>query len=311
MAHAPSSRSRLRIGVVGVGQRGTTRAEAVAARDDVVLVGVTDADAARADALANRHDTAAYRSAATLLAACDAVCIATPTRDHFLIAEAAAKDGRHVFLEWPATTSVAECERLVALSEEAGVEVGVAHPLPIAPLLASRPAGWRPRLVALDLPAGGISWPFLMAGALDLAAALARSADVPRLDAEADRRGALLDTVGATLRFRAGTLVHLLLGAAAASTRLFVAGRDHRATVARLDAPLGFDAPPGFGAPPGFDAPPGFGPGRGSSRTRVVADRDGFGGFLDALTAGRPTPRTALDALHAMRLTERLLAKLR
>lgn len=287
MADAPSSRSRLRLGVVGVGQRGTTRTEAVNARDDVMLVGVTDADAQRAEAIAERSSTTAYHSAAALLADCDAVCIATPTRDHFLIAEAAAKDGRHVFLEWPATTSVAECEQLVALSEEAGVEVGVAHPLPIAPLLASRPSGWRPRLVALELPARGISWPFLMAGALDLAAGLARSADVPRLDAEADRRGALLDTVGATLRFRAGTLVHLLLGAAASSTRLFVAGRGHRTTLTRLDAELDLGSP------------------------RATSDRDGFGGFLDALGAGRPTPRTALDALHTMRLTERLLAKLR
>ncbi|MEL6770530.1 MAG: Gfo/Idh/MocA family oxidoreductase [Bacteroidota bacterium] len=293
MAATPSSRSLLRLGVVGVGQRGTARAEAIAARDEVALVGVTDADPPRAAAAANRHGTTAYRSAAALLADCDAVCIAAPTRDHFLIAEAAAKDGRHVFLEWPATTSVAECERLVALSEEAGVDIGVAHPLPIAPLLASRPAGWRPRFVALDLPARGLSWPFLMAGALDLAAALARSADVPRLDAEADRRGALLDTVGATLRFRAGTLVHLLLGAAASSTRLFVAGRDQRATLTRLDAALDF----GTAAPV-----------RASS---VPGNRDGFGGFLDALAAGRPVPRTALDALHTMRLTERLLAKLR
>ncbi|MEM8556969.1 MAG: Gfo/Idh/MocA family oxidoreductase [Bacteroidota bacterium] len=292
MSRSASQASPLRVGVVGVGRQGAVRARHIAEDARLRLVGVADADVSRAEAVAAACTTTPYASTALLLDACDAVCVATPTRDHFLLAEAAAKDGRHVFLEWPATTSVDECERLVRLGEEAGVEIGVAHPLPVAALLASRPHGWRPHLVSLHLPADGLSWPFLLAGALDLSVALAGSADLPRLDAEADRHGALLGTVAATLRFRSGTLAHLLLGDAVEAPRLFVAGQGRRATAHRLDAPLAFDD----------DAP---------TRPGASAADDGFDGFATALATERPAPRSALDALRTMRLAERLLQKLR
>jgi predicted dehydrogenase len=312
----------LRIGLVGAGRRGRARAAALAGLPGVTLVGVADADAARARALADAHGTRFFPSTPALLADADAVCVAVPPAARFLLARAAANEGAHVFLEWPPATGLDEAERLGHLAEEAGVEVAVARPLPIGPLLDGRPAEWRPRLLALTLDAGPgdalgvLPWPHRLAGALDLCVGLARSAEVLRVEAEADREGARLRAVALGLRFRNGVYAQAVLHErpravdAAERFRLDAAGGGLRLSARALEGPvcLEQEGPPAAGDRPANPAPAAaFGPVPPAlpPAVRELAD------FLGAVAAGRPAPVSILDAVHTLRLVERLMERLR
>lgn len=311
----------LRVGLVGAGRRGHARAAALAGFPGVALVGVSDADEPRARAVAAAHGAAFYASTPALLADADVVCVAVPPGARFVVARAAAGAGAHVFLEWPPATGLAEAERLGHLAEEAGVEVGVARPLPVAPLLEGRPAEWRPRLLALTLDAGpdgddpalaGLSWPHRLAGALDLAVALARSAEVQRVEAEADRDGARLRSVALGLRFRNGVYAQAALHARARPVppserfRLDAAGSGLRLSARTLHGPvcLEREGSPADATLPANPAPAlAFGP--------APPPGDELAAFLAAVAAGRPAPVSILDAVHTLRLVERVMERLR
>jgi predicted dehydrogenase len=314
----------LRIGLVGAGRRGQARAAALAGLPGVALVGVADADGARARVLADAHGTRPFASTLDLLADADAVCLAVPAAERFLLARAAAGEGTHVFLEWPPATGLDEAERLGHLAEEASVEVAVARPLPVGFLLDGRPADWRPRLLALTLDAGtgpddapgALPWPHRLAGALDLCVALARSADVQRVEAEADRDGARLRAVALGLRFRNGVYAQAVLHERARAVdaperfRLDASGAGFRLSARALDGPVCVEREASSNADERAANPApaaAFGPAPSPllPAARELAD------FVAAVAAGRPAPVSILDALHTLRLVERLMERLR
>lgn len=272
------------VGVLGAAGGADARARAV------------EADGARIVRRPAAPDSAA--ALVSWIEALDAVFIATPASGHYRIAEAAAKRGVHIFLERPPQTSVRECAALVRLAEEAGVEVGVSRPLRFHAAFAALPAGWRPRLIALEQPlAGNAAWPAPLAEALDVCCALAQSSSIRRIDAEAVRgRGARPEAVAFGLRFHSGTYAQVSLRCDGAG-RLFAAGPDLHLEVdldgSAVRVRQGGDAfePAAAAAPPPIEA-----------ETRA---------FLAALRAGQPAPVSALDALHTMRLVERLMQQLR
>ncbi|NNF56807.1 MAG: Gfo/Idh/MocA family oxidoreductase, partial [Rhodothermaceae bacterium] len=258
----------------------------------------------------------AYTSAATLLAEADAVCVAAPTMDHFLLARTAVAQGAHVFLDWPLTTSLSEAEQLAQFAEEAGVEIGVARPLPVTGLLAARPDGWRPRLATMTLVGSGhdatqdgadLPWPQRIAGLVGLALALAGSADVQRLDAEADRgAGARLHAVVFSLRFRNGTLVHAHLRegtpAPEDAFRLDASGQGLRVSARALRGPLIIESQDSASL---SDAGPRAMPSRTSADTQELT------AFIEAIAAGQQAPVSILDGLRTMRLVEQVMERLR
>ena len=91
------------------------------------LVGVYDLNAERCAEVAASHGTRACASVEELLAAVDAVSIATPTSNHYDTARMAIEAGKHVFLEKPITETVEQARALNALAAERGVFVQVGH----------------------------------------------------------------------------------------------------------------------------------------------------------------------------------------
>lgn len=304
----------LAIGLLGAGRRGTLRAEALvrlrSAGRGVRLAGIHDAVLERAEGLAARCGTRAFASAPALLAEADAVCIAVPTMDHFVIARAALTEGLPVFLEWPPTTSLDEAERLARHAEEAGAEVGVARPLPTAALLGGLPDDWRPRVLSLSLDVGpgdalaALPWPHRLAGVVGLLASLARSRDATRIEAEADRGpGASLRAVAFSLRFRHGAyaqaLVREAMHAPTVPFRLDASGQGLRVSARHAEGPLCLERADANPTPvTAFDS-------------ALRPDDHDLAAFLAAVAAGRRTPVSILDGLHTMRLVERLMARLR
>jgi predicted dehydrogenase len=66
-------------------------------------------------------------------ASIELVLIATPTSSHFALAKAAFESGKHVFIEKPMTSTVAEAQELVALAKAEGKHIFVDHTFVFAP----------------------------------------------------------------------------------------------------------------------------------------------------------------------------------
>jgi predicted dehydrogenase len=116
----------LRIGLAGAGHFGRFHALKVAASPRAVLAGIHDRDAARAEAIAAETGSPPLGWDA-LLAASDAIVIATPAESHFSLAGAALQAGRHVLLEKPIAATLAEADALAALAASRGLVLQVGH----------------------------------------------------------------------------------------------------------------------------------------------------------------------------------------
>ena len=220
----------------------------------------------------------------TFLDTVEAVFVAVPTSQRYQVAAAAAKRGRHVFLEWPPATSARECEAVVRLAEEAGVEAAVSRPLRFQPDVRGLSPTARADLIVLrqTLATGAEPlWPHRLADAVDLCCALARSHSVQRVDAEMVRGPASQPEAAAFgLRFHSGTYAQASLWREASATlHLYAASPS-----ATLDAPL--------------------------AEPRALLLQTETHAFLQALQ-NHAVPVTALDGLYTMRLLERIMERLR
>lgn len=119
----------LGLGVVGLGMAGATMVRAAACHDGVVLLAGADPHAGPREAFARDFNARAYPDAAALVedAAVDVVYIATPHQFHAEHAVMAADRGKHVILEKPMALTLADCDRIVAAVERAGVHLIVGH----------------------------------------------------------------------------------------------------------------------------------------------------------------------------------------
>jgi len=127
----------LRIGVLGCGAVACTEhLPALRSLRGAVVSAVADPDpAARARAAALAPGAAVHEDAGELLRRTDvdAAIVTAPPRLHAELAAAAARAGKHVYVEKPLTVGEAEAERLVADLARAGVTAAVgfnrrAHP---------------------------------------------------------------------------------------------------------------------------------------------------------------------------------------
>jgi predicted dehydrogenase len=117
----------VRVGVVGVGALGQHHARVYAELPEAVLAGVFDADAARAAEIAAKHGGRVFESVSALAAEVDAVSVAVPTVDHHAVARPLLAAGKHVLLEKPMTTTLAEADDLIGVAAESGAILQVGH----------------------------------------------------------------------------------------------------------------------------------------------------------------------------------------
>jgi predicted dehydrogenase len=108
--------NQVRVGVIGIGNMGSSHARALQAGNvkRAVLAAVCDLDPERLgpfdDKVAKFTDSAALIRSGTV----DAVIIATPHYDHTTIGIDALAAGLHVLVEKPISVHKADCERLIA-----------------------------------------------------------------------------------------------------------------------------------------------------------------------------------------------------
>lgn len=209
----------------------------------------------------------------------DVVFVGVPSAERFEAASSALRKGAHVFLEWPPSSSIRECARLVDLAEEAGLEVAVSRPLRVA---AGDVLGQR-RAQILSMSVKGVpSVVAALADVIDLAFAVGQSGSVRRVEAEAAHDAARsMTSVAVSLRFHSGTFAQALIrtGGRAGGVELYAADQDVEKDIV-LHA----------------------------GRAELVEET---GGVLRALEKADPAPVSALDALQTMRVIERVMSVLR
>src|SRR5712692_1410145 len=119
----------LRFGVIGWGYWGPKVARNLASLPHAVVSMIADTDVTRlASSTANFSSVRTTTQAEDVFRSdVDAVVIATPVRTHYRLAKEALLHGKHVLVEKPLTTSVAEAEELVALAKERERVLMVGH----------------------------------------------------------------------------------------------------------------------------------------------------------------------------------------
>ncbi len=117
----------LKVGVIGVGHLGKIHSKLWKEVSGAELVGIYDSNTAEAERYAVEISTKSYTSIDALLDEVDGVSIVTPTSYHFEVAKQAIEKGKHVLIEKPITTTIAEAEELCALAKSTGVSIQVGH----------------------------------------------------------------------------------------------------------------------------------------------------------------------------------------
>ena len=91
------------------------------------FAGFYEHDAARRAQVAQELGVPAHESLDALLDAADAATIVVPTPAHFDVARTALQRGKHLLIEKPITTTLAEADELLELADRAGVVVQTGH----------------------------------------------------------------------------------------------------------------------------------------------------------------------------------------
>ena len=121
---------KIKVGVIGCGYWGPNLLRNFAENETAELRWMCDLDAKRVTAMGRRYPAAqATTDYKSVLGdqSLDAVTIATPVGTHFSFAKAALEAGKHVLVEKPLTTSVAEAEQLIELAERNSLNLMVDH----------------------------------------------------------------------------------------------------------------------------------------------------------------------------------------
>ncbi|HEX7336764.1 MAG TPA: Gfo/Idh/MocA family oxidoreductase [Gemmatimonadales bacterium] len=120
-------KTRLPVGVIGVGALGQHHARHLAGLEEVRLVGVYDTDTRRAATIAAEHGATAFEDMDELLDRVEAVTVAVPTPAHFEVGMRALARGVPVLMEKPLAATVEEADGLIAAARRKGVQLQVGH----------------------------------------------------------------------------------------------------------------------------------------------------------------------------------------
>lgn len=118
---------KLKVGLIGVGHIGRFHVNHLSQHLHWDCIGIFDTNSEQSLAVANEFKVPQALDFQTLIDACDALFITCPTKFHFFYAEAAIKQGKHVFIEKPITLTIDEGEALLALADKFDVKIQVGH----------------------------------------------------------------------------------------------------------------------------------------------------------------------------------------
>jgi len=119
--------SRLRLGVVGTGALGSLHTRVLGNLPQIELASVYDLDHEKARAAGEPFGAPAAGGLDEFIEQVDAAVVAVPTLAHAEVAARLIEAGRHVLVEKPVTSELADAERLVSLAAGRKVVLQVGH----------------------------------------------------------------------------------------------------------------------------------------------------------------------------------------
>jgi predicted dehydrogenase len=120
----------IRFGVVGYGYWGPNVVRNLRSLDSVKVVAICDKGAGAVRRAQQAHpDVHVTSDCAEVLCSpdIDAIAVITPVWTHFELAKSALKNGKHVFVEKPFTSTSAQAEELIELAERMNLQIMVDH----------------------------------------------------------------------------------------------------------------------------------------------------------------------------------------
>jgi len=117
----------LKVGVFGVGHLGKFHLNNWKEIEDVKVIGFFDPNNDNAKQVVAEYGIKRYMDEEKLMDACDIIDVVVPTDHHFEVCMAAARKGKHIFVEKPLTNTIAEAKALVGMVREANIKCQVGH----------------------------------------------------------------------------------------------------------------------------------------------------------------------------------------
>jgi predicted dehydrogenase len=119
---------RVHVAVVGYGYWGSKHVRVLSTMPDVAVT-VVDRDRGRIEEAAALYPSVRYTATdlGEVIDRVDAVLVATPPGSHCTVAMTALRKGKHVLVEKPLATSVADAEAMVSAAAEHDVQLMVGH----------------------------------------------------------------------------------------------------------------------------------------------------------------------------------------
>ncbi|MEJ6683528.1 MAG: Gfo/Idh/MocA family oxidoreductase, partial [SAR86 cluster bacterium] len=115
IATQPANPEHIKLGIIGLGNMGSSHCRLIESIDNIVLAAVCDIDSARLAKIVSRYGCRGYATSTELINAgdCDAILVATPHYDHTTIGIATLQAGLHLLVEKPISVHKADCEKLI------------------------------------------------------------------------------------------------------------------------------------------------------------------------------------------------------
>jgi predicted dehydrogenase len=120
----------LRFGVIGYGYWGPNIVRNLRSLEGCQVVGICDQSPAARKRIQSAHPGIPVYSDHNELVSSrevDVIAVITPVWTHFEVAKTALENGKHVFVEKPFTSSVAQAEELINLAEQKNLQIMVDH----------------------------------------------------------------------------------------------------------------------------------------------------------------------------------------
>lgn len=119
----------MKVGIIGLGYWGPNLVRNFLSQTGVDKVVACDLREERLKAISQKFPSAilSKNCEETLTGDCDLIVIATPVASHYPIAKKALENGKHIWVEKPFTSNVAEAEELIEIAERKNLKIFVDH----------------------------------------------------------------------------------------------------------------------------------------------------------------------------------------
>ncbi len=118
---------KLKVGVIGTGHLGKLHTKMFKEILNCELIGIYDSNNELAKSVAMEFGIKAFGSINDLFRSVDAVSVAATTSAHYELVKQSLKNGKHVFVEKPITTTILEAQEIVKLSNAKKLNLQVGH----------------------------------------------------------------------------------------------------------------------------------------------------------------------------------------